>query len=130
MRASAQTYFASVLPTGSDTGSGVAVPKVTFVSFAGDAHTVQAPVGTSLMRAATEHQVAGIDGDCGGNCACATCHVYVAADWCDRVGSRTATEQDMLHCVAELQGNSRLACQITLTDALDGLVVSLPEAQH
>lgn len=88
------------------------------------------PEGTSLMRAATDNRVPGIDGDCGGNCACATCHVYVDPDWTDRVGARTATEKDMLNHVAVPRGNSRLACQITLTDALNGLVVDLPECQH
>jgi 2Fe-2S ferredoxin len=106
------------------------MPKVTFYGFAGGAHTLEVPLGTTLMRAATDNRVPGIDGDCGGNCACATCHVYVDPDWSDRVGARTATEEDMLNLVADLRGNSRLACQITLTDALNGLVVSLPESQH
>lgn len=106
------------------------MPKVTFICFSGDARTVESPLGTTLMRAATDNRVPGIDGDCGGNCACATCHVYVDADWSDRVGARSATEEDMLNLVADLRGNSRLACQITLTDALNGLVVRLPEAQH
>jgi ferredoxin, 2Fe-2S len=106
------------------------MPKVTFTGFTGRVHTVEVPVGTTLMRAATDNRVPGIDGDCGGNCACATCHIYVDPEWSDRVGARTATEEDMLNLVAGLRGNSRLACQITLTDALNGLVVSLPEAQH
>ena len=106
------------------------MPKVTFNCFAGGAHTVEVPLGTTLMRAATDNRVPGIDGDCGGNCACATCHVYVDADWYRRLEPRTATEEEMLNCVAELRGNSRLACQIALTDALDGLVVRMPEAQH
>lgn len=106
------------------------MPKVTFNGFAGGTHTVVVPSGTTLMRAATDNRVPGIDGDCGGNCACATCHVYVDPDWSDRVGARTATEKDMLNLVADLHSNSRLACQITLTDALNGLVVNLPESQH
>jgi ferredoxin, 2Fe-2S len=104
--------------------------RVTFIGFAGGAHTVEVPVGTTLMRAATDNRVPGIDGDCGGNCACATCHIYVDPAWSHRVGIRTAVEEDMLNSVDELRGNSRLACQITLTDALNGLVVGLPEAQH
>jgi 2Fe-2S ferredoxin len=106
------------------------MPKVTFIAFTGDAHSVEVPVGTTLMRAATDNRVPGIDGDCGGNCACATCHVYVDPDWFARVGARSATEEDMLNIVSEPRDNSRLACQITLTDALNGLVVGLPEAQH
>ena len=104
--------------------------KVTFIDFAGAAHPVEVPSGTTLMRAATDNRVPGIDGDCGGNCACATCHVYVDPQWINRVGARTAMEEEMLNLVAEPRENSRLACQITLTDALDGLVVNTPEAQH
>jgi 2Fe-2S ferredoxin len=106
------------------------MPRVTFISFTGGTHTVEVPPGTTLMRAATDHRVPGIDGDCGGNCACATCHVYVGPPWLERLGARTATEEEMLNCVPERQDGSRLACQIALTDALDGLVVALPEAQH
>jgi 2Fe-2S ferredoxin len=104
--------------------------RVTFNGFLGGAHTVEVPLGTTLMRAATDNRVPGIDGDCGGNCACATCHVYVAPEWAERAGARGAGEEDMLNSVDELRPNSRLACQITLTDSLNGLVVSLPEAQH
>jgi len=104
--------------------------KVTFIDFAGSARTVEVPVGTTLMRAATDNRVSGIDGDCGGNCACATCHVYVDPDWSSRLGSRTLSEEDMLNLVEDLRSNSRLACQITLTEALNGLVVNLPESQH
>jgi ferredoxin, 2Fe-2S len=106
------------------------MPKVTFIGFSGETRTVDVPSGTSLMRAATDNNVPGIDGDCGGNCACATCHIYVDASWSERVGARTATEVDMLNLVTELRDNSRLACQITLTEVLNGLVVSLPESQH
>jgi ferredoxin, 2Fe-2S len=106
------------------------MPKVTFIGFEGGARSVEVSLGTSVMRAATDNRVPGIDGDCGGNCACATCHVYVDQAWSKRLGARTATEEDMLNCVAELRDSSRLACQIILTDALDGLVVQLPEAQH
>jgi ferredoxin, 2Fe-2S len=106
------------------------MPKVTFIAFTGGARSVDVPDGTTLMRAATDNHVPGIDGDCGGNCACATCHVYVDPAWLGRVGTRSAGEEDMLNLVAELRGNSRLACQITLTEELNGLIVNLPEAQH
>jgi 2Fe-2S ferredoxin len=106
------------------------MPRVTFVSFTGSCRTVEAPPGTTLMRAATDNRVPGIDGDCGGNCACATCHVFVDSAWQGLTGARTEVEQDMLNCVEGLRENSRLACQITLNDTLNGLVVSLPEAQH
>jgi 2Fe-2S ferredoxin len=106
------------------------MPKVTFIAFDGKSSTVEAPAGTSLMRAATDNGVSGIDGDCGGNCACATCHVYVDPAWIGRTGTRTHSEEDMLNLVSELKDNSRLACRITLEDDLDGLVVAMPESQH
>jgi 2Fe-2S ferredoxin len=106
------------------------MPKVIFKAFNGKVSTVDAPTGTSVMRAATDNRVDGIDGDCGGNCACATCHVYVDPAWMVRTGNRTHTEEDMLNLVSELRDNSRLACQIILEDDLDGLVVALPESQH
>jgi 2Fe-2S ferredoxin len=106
------------------------MPKVTFVSFQSVACTVEVPAGTTLMRAAVDHEVTGIDGDCGGQCACATCHVFVEPPWDERVGPRTDREHDMLNFSAELRDTSRLACQIVVDDALDGLVVSLPEGQH
>ena len=106
------------------------MPKVTFIAFNGTPTTVEVPTGTSLMRAATDFGVSGIDGDCGGNCACATCHVFIDPAWAERAGARTVAEDEMLNFAAELRDSSRLACQITVTDALDGLTVSLPEAQH
>jgi 2Fe-2S ferredoxin len=106
------------------------MPKVTFIAFTGMPRSVEAPNGTSLMRAATDNRISGIDGDCGGNCACATCHVYVDPAWLNRVGVRSAGEEDMLNLVSELRDTSRLACQITLDESLDGLVVTLPESQH
>ena len=106
------------------------MPKVTFKAFDGKITTVDAPTGTSLMRAATDNRVDGIDGDCGGNCACATCHVYIDDAWIARAGNRTHSEEDMLNLVSGLRDNSRLACQIILEDDLDGLSVALPESQH
>ena len=104
--------------------------RVTFVAHDGTSREVNVPVGTTLMNAATDHRVQGIDGDCGGLCACGTCHVYVEAPWAALTGPRTAVENSMLNFAAELRDSSRLACQITVTEALDGLVVSLPEGQH
>ena len=106
------------------------MPKVTFIAFDGKRHEVQATAGLSLMRAAVDHNVRGIDGDCGGQCACATCHVFVDDAWVARTGTRSADEDAMLNFAAELRDSSRLACQITLTEALDGLVVAMPEGQH
>jgi ferredoxin, 2Fe-2S len=104
--------------------------KITFIDFDGTRRTVEVAVGTTLMRAATDNRVAGIDGDCGGNCACATCHVYIDAAWAERVGARTPSEVDMLNLVSELRNTSRLACQIEVVEGLDGLIVATPESQH
>jgi 2Fe-2S ferredoxin len=103
---------------------------VTFIEHNGTRHTVTATPGLSLMRAAIDNNVPGIDADCGGMCACATCHVYVDATWEAQTGERTAMEEDMLNFAAATQPNSRLACQIAITPALDGLVVTMPNGQH
>lgn len=104
--------------------------KVTFIEYNGTAHEVDATIGQSLMRAAVDHGVPGIDADCGGACACATCHVYVDPAWLARTGSRTEMEQSMLSFAAAAQDNSRLSCQIEMTEALAGIVLRLPEGQH
>ena len=106
------------------------MPTVTFIEHNGTAHTVEAVSGQSLMRAAVDNGVPGIDADCGGECACATCHVYVEAAWLARTGERSEMEQSMLSFAAVTQDNSRLSCQVQITPELDGLVVSLPEGQH
>lgn len=104
--------------------------KVTFIEFNGTVHEVDATLGQSLMRAAVDHGVPGIDADCGGACACATCHVYVDPAWLERTGSRGEMEESMLGFAAAAQDNSRLSCQIEMTEALAGIVLRLPEGQH
>jgi 2Fe-2S ferredoxin len=106
------------------------MPKVSFIEHDGTRHDVDATAGLSLMRAAVDHNVPGIDADCGGACACATCHVYVEPQWLERTGTRSEMEQSMLSFAAVTQDNSRLACQINVSDALDGIVVRLPAGQH
>ena len=106
------------------------MPKVTFISHAGKATTVDVPEGTTVMRAAVDNDVSGIDGDCGGQCACATCHVFIEPEWLAKTGARTAAESDMLEFADGTMPNSRLGCQIELTAALDGLTVRMPEGQH
>jgi ferredoxin, 2Fe-2S len=106
------------------------MPTVTFVEHNGTRHEVQASAGLSLMRAAVDHNVPGIDADCGGQCACATCHVYVQAPWLGLLPAPSAMERDMLGFTSEPRSGSRLACQIPVTEALDGLVVDLPDGQH
>lgn len=106
------------------------MPRVTFITSAGERHELTVPAGTTLMRAATDHGVPGIDGDCGGQCACATCHCFIEAPWSALLQPRSAREVDMLNFVVEPRPNSRLGCQVVVTDVLDGIVVSLPEGQH
>ncbi len=106
------------------------MPTVTFIEHRGTRHRVEVAAGLSLMRAAIDNQVPGIDADCGGQCACATCHVYVDTDWQTLAGSRTPMEEDMLSFASATLPNSRLACQIPVTQALDGLVVTMPDGQH
>ncbi|MEZ5661703.1 MAG: 2Fe-2S iron-sulfur cluster-binding protein [Burkholderiaceae bacterium] len=104
--------------------------KVTYIEFNGTEHVVDVPVGLSVMRGAIDNDVPGIDADCGGQCACATCHVFVEPEWFEKTGARTEMEESMLEFAAATQENSRLACQIEMTDALDGLVVRMPDGQH
>jgi ferredoxin, 2Fe-2S len=108
------------------------MPSVTYVEFNGTAHTVEVPVGTSLMRGAVNNNMAGIDGDCGGECACATCHVYVDAQWLDKTGRPPPGSQEatMLSFAALAQPNSRLSCQIQMREELAGIVLHMPEGQH
>ena len=104
--------------------------KINYVEHGGAVHQVEARAGMTLMEAAVKNAVPGIDADCGGACACATCHVYVEPEWLDSVGARTEMEHSMLEFAEGVEPNSRLACQIRVEDALDGLTVRLPEHQH
>ncbi len=106
------------------------MPKATFIDHTGAAHTVDVPSGESLMRAAVDNNIKGIDGDCGGQCACATCHVFVSSPWAEKLSPQSSTESSMLEFTAERRESSRLACQITMSDSLDGIVVTMPAGQH
>jgi 2Fe-2S ferredoxin len=108
------------------------MPHVTYIEYDGTEHRVEVPIGTSVMRGAVNNAVPGIDADCGGECACATCHVYVEAEWLDRIGlpQPDSMEASMLSFAAVAEPNSRLSCQITMREELDGLVVRMPEGQH
>ena len=103
--------------------------KITFVEHDGTEHVVDAANGGSVMEAAINNNVPGIDADCGGACACATCHVYVDDSWTETVGKPDVMEEDMLDFAFEPKPVSRLSCQIKMTDELDGLVVHVPEQQ-
>jgi len=120
----------SKLPTTTLTRSaGNNMPKLTFVECNGSSQTIEATVGLSTMKAAVDHDVAGIVADCCGAMTCATCHVYVDDAWQSRVGVPADMEATMLECVVDPQPNSRLSCQITFTDELDGLVLHVPKRQ-
>ncbi len=106
------------------------MPKITFISADGTAQTVDARTGDNVMQTALAQGIEGITAECGGAMACATCHAYVADDWADKVGPATGAEADMLDFAAcEVTPSSRLSCQITITEELDGLVLRLPETQ-
>ncbi len=106
--------------------------KITFIDPDGKTHEVEAEEGTTLMEAAIRNMVPGIDADCGGACACATCHVYVDPEWAERLPQllqRSETEEDMLDFAFDVRENSRLSCQIKITADMDGLVVHVPQQQ-
>lgn len=104
--------------------------KVSFITYDGVQHDVEADAGSTVMEAAMRNGVPGIEADCGGACACGTCHVYIEAEWLNALPPRVDTEAEMLEFAAYPQANSRLACQIRLTAALEGLTVRLPVSQH
>ena len=103
--------------------------KLTYMDSAGNARTVEAQAGATVMETALRNSIPGIDAECGGACACATCHVYVAPDWIDVVGKASQMEEDMLDFAFDVRPTSRLSCQIKVTQALDGLQVTTPAKQ-
>lgn len=103
--------------------------KITFISHDGTSHETPIVEGQSLMQLATSNGVTGIDGDCGGDCACGTCHVIVDSDWVSLAGKQGEDEEGMLELTPERQPNSRLSCQIKASAAMDGMTVHLPEFQ-
>tara|TARA_B100001123_G_scaffold251897_1_gene281053 strand:+ start:534 stop:854 length:321 start_codon:yes stop_codon:yes gene_type:complete len=105
------------------------MPKITYIEHNGKTHTIEVPTGLSVMEGAVQNDILGIDADCGGSCACATCHVYVDEKWVEKLPKKIESEQDMLDMAFEPNKFSRLSCQITVTDELDGLVVKMPSKQ-
>jgi 2Fe-2S ferredoxin len=103
--------------------------KITFIQPDGTSQIVQATAGQTVMEAAKLENVAGIEAECGGACACATCHVYIADDWREKTGSPSEMEEDMLDFAFDVRAESRLCCQIKVTDELDGLIVQVPAKQ-
>ena len=108
------------------------MPSITFIEHDGTKHVVDVDAGTTARDAAIDNDIPGIDGDCGGNCACATCHVFVADEWIDATGKaeEESNEAELLQFADDYKDNSRLACQIPVTDDLDGLVLHTPIGQH
>ena len=103
--------------------------KITYIEHNGKSHVVEVPNEISVMEGAVQNNIPGIDADCGGSCACATCHVYVDDKWFDKLPKKEDAEQDMLDMAFEPNKFSRLACQITISKDLDGLVVKMPSKQ-
>jgi 2Fe-2S ferredoxin len=104
--------------------------KITYIAFDGTETVLDVKPGLTVMEGAVKNNVRGIDADCGGACACATCHVFVDEAWVGKTGEKSAMEESMLDFAENVQPNSRLSCQIKVTEELDGLVVRLPESQH
>lgn len=103
--------------------------KITYITHDGEEYKVDADAGATVMETAVRAMVPGIEAECGGACACATCHVYVDPAWREKTGKPSPMEEDMLDFAYEQQEGSRLSCQIKVTDELDGLVVRIPERQ-
>ena len=105
------------------------MPKITYIEHNGKSHTIEIANGLSVMEGAVQNNIPGIDADCGGSMACATCHVYVQEKWLNKLNKAEDGEQDMLDMAFEPKKNSRLSCQILVSDEIDGLVVTTPAKQ-
>ena len=103
--------------------------KITYIEHNGKSHTVEVKKGLSVMEGAVQNNIPGIDADCGGGMACATCHVYVKDEWFNKLPKKEDGEEDMIDMAYEPKKLSRLSCQIIVTNDLDGLIVQLPEKQ-
>jgi len=103
--------------------------KITYIQPDGSEQSVDAEPGMTVMETAKKHLIEGIEAECGGACSCATCHVYVADAWREQVGPPSEMEEDMLDFAFDVRPSSRLSCQIKVTEALDGLIVHVPEKQ-
>ena len=106
------------------------MPQITYIEANGAEHEIDVPAGNSVMQGAIDNMIDGILAECGGACACATCHCYVDESWLEKVGPAGEIEREMLDATPEPRENSRLSCQIEVSDELDGLIVRLPESQY
>ena len=105
------------------------MPKITYIEHNGKSHVADVPKGLSIMEGAVQNNIPGIDADCGGACACATCHIYVDKNWYDKLPAKESAEEDMLDLAFEPNKFSRLGCQIIVTDKLDGMILKMPSKQ-
>jgi len=105
------------------------MPKITYIESSGNKKTIEVEKGLSVMEGAVQNNIPGIDADCGGGMACATCHVYVKEEWFNKLPKAEDGEQDMIDMAFEPKKNSRLSCQLIVSDELDGLVVTTPSKQ-
>ena len=105
------------------------MPKITYIQHSGEKRTIEVDNGLTVMEGAIQNEIPGIDADCGGSMACATCHVYVEEKWLNKLPKAEEAEVDMIDMAYEPKKNSRLSCQIIVTDELDGLEVTTPEKQ-
>ena len=103
--------------------------KITYIEHSGKSHTIQVQNGLTVMEGAVQNDIPGIDADCGGSMACATCHVYVKEEWFNKLPKKEDGEEDMIDMAYEPNKFSRLSCQLIVSDELEGLVVNLPEKQ-
>ena len=105
------------------------MPKITYIDYQGSSKTIEVENGLSVMEGAVQNEIVGIDADCGGSMACATCHVYVEEKWLNKIPKAEEAEVDMIDMAYEPKKNSRLSCQIIVSDELDGLEITTPEKQ-
>lgn len=105
------------------------MPKLRYVEHSGREHAVDVESGLSIMDGAVRHGIPGIDGECGGVCSCATCHVYIGPEWHSVLPTMTTLEEEMLEFTSARRADSRLACRLIVNDAFDGLTVNMPESQ-
>ena len=105
------------------------MPKITYIEKSGKSQTIEVANGLTVMEGAVQNDIPGIDADCGGGMACATCHVYIKEEWFDKLIKKEDGEEDMLDMAFEPNKFSRLSCQIIVSDELDGLIVSTPSKQ-
>ena len=105
------------------------MPKITYIEQSGKSHQIEVANGLTVMEGAIQNNISGIDADCGGSCACATCHVYVDEKWFNKLPKKESAEEDMLDMAFQPEKFSRLSCQLTVTDEFNGLVVKMPSKQ-